>query len=257
MYGRLRRRVPRRGKISLMPAKNPDLHGNVPDKSPVALVLIDVINDLEFPGGDRLARHALPMADTLAALKARARSAGIPAIYVNDNFGKWQSDLTRLLEHSLATENRGRPMVERLRPADDDYFVLKPKHSGFYSTTLDILIRYLQVKTLILTGVAGNICVLFTAQDAFLRDLHIVVPGDCVASNEEAENRYALDHMRTVLKADTRPSTEIDLDELKKRHRDTETQRAEEQTKNGRARARARKPRTVGRPRRGAREAKR
>jgi len=199
-----------------MPARNPDLHGNVPDKAPAALVLIDVINDLEFPEGDQLARHALPMARRLAAFKARARAAGIPAVYVNDNFGKWQSDLARLLEHSLATENRGRPMVELLRPAEDDYFVLKPKHSGFFSTTLDILVRYLQVDTLILTGVAANICVLFTAQDAFLRDLHIVVPSDCVASNTEAENRFALDHMRTVLKADTRPSEEIDLEELKK-----------------------------------------
>jgi nicotinamidase-related amidase len=199
-----------------MPAKNPDLHGNVPDKAPVALVLIDVINDLEFPDGDKLARHALPMARRLAAFKARTRKAGIPAIYVNDNFGKWQSDLTRLLEHSLGTENRGRPMVELLRPAEDDYFVLKPKHSAFYSTTLDILLRYLQVKTLLLTGVAGNICVLFTAQDAFLRDLHIVVPSDCVASNTAAENRFALDHMRKVLEADTRPSKALDLGKLKK-----------------------------------------
>jgi nicotinamidase-related amidase len=198
------------------PAKNPDLHGNVPDKAPVALLLIDVINDLEFPDGERLARHALPMARRVAALKRRARAARVPAIYVNDNFGKWQSDLTRLLEHSLATENRGRPMVELLRPEADDYFVLKPKHSGFFSTTLDTLLRYLKVETLILTGVAGNICVLFTAQDAFLRDLHLVVPSDCVASNDEEANRYALDHMRTVLQADTRPSEEIDLEALKK-----------------------------------------
>ena len=200
-----------------MPAKNLDLHGNVPDKAQAALVLIDVINDLEFPDGEKLARHALPMAGRLAALKERARKAGIPAIYVNDNFGKWQSDLTRLLEHTLGTDNRGRRMVEQLRPADDDYFVLKPKHSGFFSTTLDILVEYLEVKTLILTGVAGNICVLFTAQDAFLRDLHIVVPGDCVASNEEADNRFALDHMRTVLQADTRPSAKLDLGKLKRR----------------------------------------
>ena len=199
-----------------MPRRNPDLHGNVPDKAPVALLLIDVINDLEFPDGERLARHAVPMARRLAALKARTRKAGIPSVYVNDNFGKWQSDLTRLLEHSLATENRGRPMVERLRPEADDYFVLKPKHSGFFSTTLDTLLRYLQVETVILTGVAANVCVLFTAQDAYLRDLHLVVPSDCVASNDAATNRAALRHMRTVLKADTRPSRSIDLRRLKK-----------------------------------------
>jgi nicotinamidase-related amidase len=202
-----------------MPAKNPDLHGNVPDTATVALVLIDVINDLEFPGGEELARHAIPMARRLAAFKARARQAKVPAIYVNDNFGKWQSDLTRLLEHALGTANRGREMVELLRPAEDDYFVLKPKHSGFYSTTLDTLLRYLGVNTLVLAGVAGNICVLFTAQDAFLRDLHLVVPADCVASNDEELNRRALDHMKTVLQADVRPSTELDLAELKQRGR--------------------------------------
>ena len=206
----------------MAPAKNPDLHGNVPDKAQAALILIDVINDLEFEDGEQLARHALPMARRLAALKDRARAAGIPAIYVNDNFGKWQSDLTRLLEHTLGTENRGRLMVELLRPRDDDYFVLKPKHSGFFSTTLDILVEYLGVKTLILTGVAGNICVLFTAQDAFLRDLHLVVPSDCVASNDEQTNRFALDHMRTVLKANTSPSTELDLEQLKARGKEGE-----------------------------------
>src|SRR5687768_4508364 len=142
----------------MAPAKNPDLHGNVPDKAEAALVLIDVINDLEFEDGEQLARHALPMARRLAALKERARAAGIPAIYVNDNFGKWQSDLTRLLEHTLGTENRGRPMVDLLRPRDDDYFVLKPKHSGFFSTTLDILVEYLAVKTLILTEIGRASC---------------------------------------------------------------------------------------------------
>jgi nicotinamidase-related amidase len=196
--------------------KNPDLHGNVPDKAPVALLLIDVINALEFPEGPQLARHAVPMARRLAVLKKRARRAGIPAIYVNDNFGKWQSDLTRLLEHALGTENLGRPMVELLRPDPDDYFVLKPKHSGFFSTNLDILVEYLEVKTLIIAGVAGNICVLFTAQDAFLRDLQIVVPSDCVASNDARTNRIALDHMRRILKADTRPSAKLDLKKLKK-----------------------------------------
>ena len=107
-------------------------------------------------------------------------------------------------------------MVELLRPEDDDYFVLKPKHSGFFSTTLDILVEYLQVKTLILTGVAGNICVLFTAQDAYIRDLHLVVPSDCVASNDEETNRFALGHMEKVLKADTSPSDQLDLEALKK-----------------------------------------
>ena len=197
-----------------MPAQNQDLHGNVPDRAEVVLLLVDVINDLEFPGGELLVEHALPMADRIAALKRRAKGAGIPVIYVNDNFGRWQSDLNKLLAHCLEDDVRGRPMVERLKPAADDYFVLKPKHSGFFATTLDTLLRYLGAKTLILTGVAGDICILFTASDAFLRDYRTVVPADCVASNDPDDNRHALEQMHRVLKADVTPSTELDLSAL-------------------------------------------
>jgi nicotinamidase-related amidase len=191
---------------------NHDLHGNAPDKADAALLLIDVINDLEFPGGDQLLRHALPMARRIVALKERARELRIPTVYVNDNFGRWQSNFHAQIEHCLNDNVRGRPLVELLVPAKDDYFVLKPKHSGFYSTTLDILLDYLQVKSVILAGIAGNICVLFTANDAYMRDFSLFVPGDCVASNSETENRYALEQMAKVLKADTRESTELDLE---------------------------------------------
>jgi nicotinamidase-related amidase len=198
-----------------MPAQNEDLHGNVPDKATVALLLIDVINDLEFDKGAQLLKHALPMAEKLAALKGRAKQAGIPAIYVNDNFGKWQSDFNKLLKHCLEEDVCGKPLARQLQPDEDDYFVLKPKHSGFFSTTLDTLLEYLQAKTLILTGLAGNICVLFTANDAYMRDFRLVVPADCVASNRTEDNEHALELMQTVLKADTRPSTELDFEALK------------------------------------------
>ena len=199
-----------------MPAKNEDLHGNVPDKAEVALLLIDVINDLEFDSGEALLRHALPVAERLHKLKRRAKEAEVPVVYVNDNFGRWQSDFKKLLEHCLDEEVTGSPLAELLRPDDDDYFVLKPKHSGFFSTTLDILLDYLQVKTLVLTGLTGDICVLFTASDAYMRDFHLYVPEDCVASSDPRENEHALEHMRRVLKADTRPSAEIDFEELKR-----------------------------------------
>ena len=101
-----------------------------------------------------------------------------------------------------------------LKPDEDDYFVLKPKHSGFYSTTLDTLLDYLRVKTLILTGLAANICVLFTANDAYMRDFKLVIPSDCVASNTVEENDYALGQMEKILKADIRPSEELDLGQL-------------------------------------------
>ena len=199
-----------------MPAKNENLHGNAPDKSDIALLLIDVINDLEFPEGEQLLEFAEPMADRLAALKRRAHEAGIPVVYVNDNFGRWQSDFTKQVDHCLEDGVRGQSLAQRLQPDQRDYFVLKPKNSGFYSTTLDLLLDYLQAKTLILTGIAGNNCVLFTANEAYMRDFYLVVPADCVASNTEEENRAALAQMQKVLKADIRPSAEIDFEELKR-----------------------------------------
>lgn len=195
----------------MSPASNPDLHGNVPDNSAAALILIDMINDFEFDGAEEIFPNALAIAEPIAALKKRAKAAGIPAIYVNDNFGKWQSDLGKLVDHCLKDNVRGRPVVELLMPDEQDYFVLKPKHSAFYSTTLDLLLRYLQARTLILTGIAGNICVMFTASDAYMREFNLLIPRDCVASANESDNHHALEQMSKILKADIRPSTEIDL----------------------------------------------
>lgn len=198
------------------PLKNPDLHGNVPDKSPIALLLIDVINDMEWADGELLFKHAMPMAKRLAALRARAKKQKIPVIYVNDNFGKWRSDFRALVDHCLFEEVRGKPFVELLKPDDDDYFVLKPKLSAFYSTALDLLLDYLGARTLILTGVAGDMCVLYSAMDATLRDFQVIVPPDCIASNTTQANRRAVEQMRQNLRATVTPSTRVNLASLKR-----------------------------------------
>src|SRR5215207_6723476 len=197
---------------------NPDLHGSAPDTSAVAILLVDVINPLDFPEADDLLKFALPMADRLASLKRRAKRAGVPVVYANDNFGRWRSDLSAVVERCRQPDGKGRPIVEKLLPDEDDYFVLKPKHSAFYSTTLDTLLRYLGTRTLLIGGVASNICVLFTANDAYMRDLKLLVPHDAVAANTESENAAALEQMRKVLKADVRQTgdwTEPELRRLK------------------------------------------
>jgi nicotinamidase-related amidase len=197
-----------------VPAKNFDLHGNVPDFAPIALLLIDVINDLEFPDGEQLLHQALPVAHRIAALKQNAKQLNIPVVYVNDNFGKWQSDFRKLVQHCLSPHVRGNPLAELLRPDENEYVVLKPKCSGFFGTTLDLLLAYLQAKALILTGLTGPLCVQFTANDAYMRDFHLFVPADCVASRTAEENATALHQMHTLLRADIRPSTALDLTQL-------------------------------------------
>ncbi|HZU34219.1 MAG TPA: isochorismatase family cysteine hydrolase [Candidatus Angelobacter sp.] len=167
----------------------------------IALLIIDVINDMEFEEGMQLLRQALPMAKKIAALKARARAAQVPIIYVNDNFGHWRSDLKTQISHCLNDGVRGEPVARLLAPEHSDFFVLKPKSSGFFGTTLHTLLRHLGVNTLVLTGLAADVCILFTAHDAHLRDYQIIVPSDCVASNTLRETRMALANMEKAAHA--------------------------------------------------------
>jgi nicotinamidase-related amidase len=171
----------------------------VPAKT--ALLLIDVINDFDFEGSENLLRHAIPAARKIARLKKRLRAADVPVIYVNDNFGRWQSDFRDQIERCVSPDCKGREVAGLLLPDARDYFVLKPKHSAFYSTSLEVLLGFLGIETLILAGLAGDICVLYTANDAYMRDYRLIVPSDCIASESAADNRRALDHMKRLLKA--------------------------------------------------------
>ncbi len=174
-----------------------------------ALLLIDVINDLAFDGAEAIIAEAERMAGRLASLKARARAAGVPCIYVNDNFGQWRSDFRLTVRHCTAAGSPGRRISRRMRPTRHDFFVLKPKHSGFFDTTLDTLLKTLRIRRVIVTGLAGNICVLFTANDAYMRELKLFVPRDCIASNTPADNEYALRQIDTVMKGNVAPSTAL------------------------------------------------
>ncbi|HEV7683486.1 MAG TPA: isochorismatase family cysteine hydrolase [Pyrinomonadaceae bacterium] len=197
-----------------MPITSKDLNGSAPDKAAAALLLIDVINDFEFENGELLLKLALPVGEQIAKLKAQAKQANLPVIYVNDNFGKWQSDLNKIVSHCLDDGVRGEPFVKLVLPEADDYFVLKPMHSGFYCTSLELLLEDVGSRSLILAGIAGNNCVLFTANDAYMRDFKLFVPADCVASETSEENEYALKQMQKVLKADIRSSGELNLKAL-------------------------------------------
>jgi len=166
-----------------------------------------MINAFDFDGADRLLPRALRAARAIARLKERARRGRVPVIYVNDNFGRWRSDFRRVIDHVLDTP--GKPVAQLLHPDDQDYFVLKPKHSGFQHTSLSVLLSHLGVETLVLTGVAAEFCVLFTAHDAYMREFRLKVPRDCVASEAASRERWALEHMRAITKADTRVSARI------------------------------------------------
>ena len=202
-----------------MQTRSGDLNGAAPGNYPVALLLIDVINDMEYPGGDTLLPQALPAGRAIAALKRRAGTAGIPGVYVNDNFGRWRADFKSQVRHCLEDGVRGKPFVELVLPDSQDYFVLKTKDSAFYATPLDVLLEHLHVRTLVLAGLTADRCLLMTASDAYLRGYTLYAPRDCTASIVPAHTQQALDYMARVFKADTTASSALDLEALAKAER--------------------------------------
>jgi nicotinamidase-related amidase len=190
-----------------MPKRDP--LGLFPDRAATALIVLDLISDYSFDGGDRIARAALPAARRIARLKARAKAANVPVIYVNDGLGRWRSDFPGLVRHCSRDASRGAPIVRAIAPAGDDYCVLKPKHSGFYATALETLLDFLGAKRLILTGVSSHQCVLFTANDAYVRDLELSIPRDCISARNARDTQLALEYFTRVLGADVRVSTAL------------------------------------------------
>jgi nicotinamidase-related amidase len=188
-----------------------DLHGAAPDRSDTAVLILDMISDFEFEDGARVFRSALPVAHRIGRLAERARTAKVPVIYVNDNLGRWRSDFSAIVRHCSGKGSRGAPIVDILAPQPADYCVLKPKHSGFFATALATLLEYLVVERLVLTGVSTHQCVLFTANDAYVRDFKLQIPWDCVAAKTAAQSRLAAQYLKTVLHADMSASKKVDF----------------------------------------------
>jgi len=166
-----------------------------------ALLLIDVISPFEFPDGDQILAQARSIVQPVVRLKRRARAAGIPTIYVNDNFGDWRSERSALVQRCLASGAKGADFVDLLKPDDEDYFVLKPMHSGFYETPLETLLRFLGTRSLILTGITTNSCITCTAHDANMRRYELYVPSDCSSARTKEEHRSALLQLKATIKA--------------------------------------------------------
>jgi nicotinamidase-related amidase len=164
-----------------------------------AILIVDVINDLEFPGGERVLPWATKMVDRLVPALDQARQHDVPVIYVNDNFGKWRSNFQEVVQHCTRPGARGREIAQRLTPKREDYFILKPKHSAFFATSLVPLLEFLQVKRLVLAGIATNLCVFFTAHDAHMREYDITILSDCCAAESDADHDWALGQLKRFL----------------------------------------------------------
>jgi nicotinamidase-related amidase len=155
-----------------------------------ALLVLDMINPFDYDDGPDLARAALSVAPAIARLKTRVKNKGGACIYINDNFGLWQSDFRELVVRAKA--GLGKAVVDILQPDNDDTFILKPKHSGFFQTPLPLLLEGLGCKRLIVTGVAADACIVATALDAHMRNFQVSAPSNCIASTSRARKNAAL-----------------------------------------------------------------
>jgi nicotinamidase-related amidase len=175
-------------------------------RSRTALLLVDFINPLRFVGAEDLAPPALEAARATAAFKQRLAADGVPALYANDNYGQWRSEFSQLLRHCRRLKGEAGQIARLLKPAPADLALLKPRHSAFLGTPLELLLSQMQVRRLIIVGLAADICIQLTAMDAHLRGYRMWIPADCTAAESPAAKQAALDYMQRILRADIRPS---------------------------------------------------
>jgi nicotinamidase-related amidase len=171
------------------------------------LLLVDFINPLNFPGSEDLAPGAVAAARATAKLKARLAAQGVATIYANDNYGVWQSDFHSLVSTCLGIQGPPGEIARLLYPQAQDITILKPRHSAFYASPLELLLTEMQARELVICGLATDICVQITAGDAFLREYPCWVPSDCNAAESRRAKAASLAYMAGVLKCDVRPST--------------------------------------------------
>lgn len=173
------------------------------DLDNTVVVFIDLINDFNFPGGDKLLKNTKEILPNILKLKQYAVENSLPVIYVNDHYGLWQADFNKII--AKCTNDKSKEIIDQIKPNDNDYFLIKPQHSAFFQTPLQSLLTDLDRDNLILAGIAGDICILFTAKDAYMYQMNIQIPKNCMASEEKENNDYALYLMESVMKADIAP----------------------------------------------------
>ncbi|MFT3859517.1 MAG: isochorismatase family cysteine hydrolase [Aquabacterium sp.] len=176
-----------------------------------ALLIIDMISDWQFEDADKLLPAACDMAANIRTFKQRCKAAGMPVLYANDNHGRWRSDFQKHIREAEQSHREAACIGKLLKPDDDDYLVLKPRHSAFVATPLHLLLNELRIHKLVLTGVTTDQCVLITATEARMHDFEVWCPQDCVITLTDERQQRILAHMQEVLKICTQASATLRL----------------------------------------------
>ena len=185
--------------------------GVKPASANTALIVLDMITDFDFEDGDQLYENTVKMAPNLAQLIERARGEKVPVLYVNDNFGKWQEDFPTYVKLVRKNSAKGREVLDMIEPRRGDYHILKPQRSAFFSTPLEVLLLTLEVSEVVMTGITTDICILFSAHDAYMRGYRLQIPSDCTAAVLESYYEDALKLMRRVVHAETAGQQDVEF----------------------------------------------
>ncbi|URL56869.1 cysteine hydrolase [Luteibacter flocculans] len=178
--------------------------------SRTALLVLDVFNTFQFPGGDELFQQAQEAIGKIRLLRERFHAREAPVIFVNDNFDRWQDSFDELVDYVAGSGAPGRTMVEALCPHGSDLKLLKPRHSAFFETALPSLLDHFDVRRIVVTGLAGDSCVLCTVLDAHVRGITPIVPADTTASQTIERTTRALAHLRETFGTETPLSERVD-----------------------------------------------
>jgi nicotinamidase-related amidase len=175
-------------------------------ESDSALLIVDFINPLQFKGAERIMAPALQAARATRKLRDRLKLGGTPVIYANDNYGLWQSNFAAMVAYCQQLDGEVGEMARVLAPGEHDIAILKPRHSAFYATPLELLLDQMKVRKLIVAGLATDMCVQMTAMDAYLRSYATWVPRDCNAAETERAHDTAMHYMQGILNCDIHSS---------------------------------------------------
>jgi nicotinamidase-related amidase len=182
---------------------------NTEGKAPSALVVVDMINPYDFPDADAVAEHAPEAVENIARLLERSRDEGVRVIYVNDNYGDWNSSSEELLAEAMKGAHP--ELVEPLAPREGEAFVIKARHSIFYSTPLEYLLATQGIGRVVLTGQVTEQCILYSALDAYVRNFRLAVVRDAVAHIDDELAEAALRMMERNMSADIETAADADL----------------------------------------------
>jgi nicotinamidase-related amidase len=174
-----------------------------------ALVVVDMLNTYEHADADELIRSVREVLPNIASLIERARADDVEVIYVNDNYGAWNQGRSELVQRASAGPHGD--LIEPIVPDDDTAFVVKARHSIFFETPLEYLLRQGAIERLVLVGQVTEQCILYSALDAYIRHFEVVVPPDAVAAIHPELHDAALQMMRVNMDAELTPSADVEL----------------------------------------------